>query len=220
MTKYNTISGILMELVMPEMKNTIYMLVITSILAMIFGCIVALLLIVTDKEGLHPNRIIFAIAETIVDLLMSMPFIVLAVALTPLTVMIVGTSIGRTAALVPLTIATTPIFAKFIYDGMKEVNVYLIQAAKSFGASNMQILKIMLKEAVPAIISGATLSCVTTLSSIAMMGAVGAGGIGAVAIIYGYQRSNYTVIFLVIILLAIITQAIQMAGEYMYKKWR
>ncbi|PWJ51943.1 methionine ABC transporter permease [Faecalicatena contorta] len=220
MADTSTISGILRTLVLPEMWNTIYMLLLTSILSMIFGCIVALIMICTRKGGLHANRVVFIVFETVVDLLISMPFIVLAVALTPLTVLIVGTSIGKTAALVPLTFVTTPVFAKFIYDGMLEVNPWLVQAAKSFGASDIQILRIMVKDSVPSIISGATLSCVTTLSSIAMMGAIGAGGVGAVAIIYGYQRSNYTVIWVVVGVLAVITQAIQIAGEYIYKKWR
>lgn len=214
----NTISGILKTLVLPEMWNTIYMLLLTSILSMILGFAVAMIMICTRKGGLYANRVVFIIFETIVDLLISMPFVVLAVALTPLTVLIVGTSIGKTAALVPLTFVTTPIFAKFMYDGLREVNPWLVQAAKSFGASKTQILLIMVKESIPAFISGATLSCVTTLSSIAMMGTVGAGGIGAIAIIYGYQRSNYKVIWVVVVILVIITQAIQIVGEYIYKK--
>lgn len=220
MEKYTTVSGILLNLVLPEMGNTFYMLLITTLFSMILGCGVALVMTITTKEGLHPNKIIFGVIEMTVDFLMSMPFIILAVTLTPLTLLIAGTSIGKTAALIPLTIATTPIFAKFIYDGMMDVNPTLVQAAISFGASDIQILWVMIKEAMPAIISGTTLSFVTTLSSIAMVGAVGAGGIGSVAIIYGYQRSNYLVIILVVILLAILTQIIQMTGEAIYRKWR
>ena len=215
-----TISEILNNLVLPEMGSTVYMLAITAVLSLALGIPFAMALATFRKEGLHPNTAVFAVLETIMDLLMSMPFIVLAVALTPLTVLIVGSSIGKTAALVPLTIVTTPVFAKFIYDAMIEVNPYYIEGAKSFGASDLQILRLMLKEAVPLIISGTTLSCVNMLSSIAMMGAVGAGGIGAVAIIYGYQRSNYRVIWLVVILLAILTQALQFAGERMYERWK
>lgn len=220
MADTSSISSILQTLVLPEMWNTLYMLFFTSIFSMVLGTAIALIMICTKKDGLRPNLIVFAIFETLVDLLISMPFIVLAVALTPLTLLIVGSSIGKTAALVPLTFVTAPMFAKFIYDGMLEVNPWVIQASMSYGASTWQTLRLIFKEAIPAIVSGATLSCVTTLSSIAMMGSIGAGGIGAVAIIYGYQRSNYMVIWVVVVVLAIITQLIQGLGDYIYKKWR
>lgn len=174
MNNYDTIRGIIEELIFPEIGNTIYMLFFASVFSLLSGVLVAVVLSITDKNGLMPNAFIFTVTEVAVDLLMSMPFIVLAVAVMPLTSVLVGTSIGKTAALVPLTIATTPIFAKFIYEALQEVNAYLIMAAKSFGASKLQITVIMLKEAVPAIISSTTLSCITTLNSVSMMGAVGA----------------------------------------------
>lgn len=220
MSDQYSIAEIMTELILPEIGSTIFMLAVTSVFSFVFGLAVAVVMADVRKDGLHPLPALFHVLEVITDLLMSMPFIVLAVALTPLTRMIVGTSIGMKAAIVPLTIVTTPVFAKFIYNALIEVNPYLIEAARSFGASDARILLLMVREAVPAIISGTTLSTVTTLGSVAMMGAIGAGGVGAIAIIYGYQRSNYTVIYLVVIVLAVFTQLVQMTGDAIYRKRR
>lgn len=213
-----SLTEIIFELVLPELGNTLYMLFLTTIFALVFGIIIALIMIYTDPQGLRPNRKVNLILEAIVDILMSMPFIILAVALIPFTRLIMGTCIGKTAALVPLIIATTPFIAKMIRDDLREVNGWTIEAAKSFGASDLRILYIMLKESVPNIVSGTTLSSIYTLGSTAMVGAVGAGGVGAVAIIYGYQMQNYKVIAVVVIVLIIFVQILQWAGDFSYKK--
>jgi D-methionine transport system permease protein len=152
--------------------------------------------------------------------MMSMPIVVLAVALFPLTTLILGTCVGRTAAIFPLTLVTTPMFTKFIYDGLLTVNKYMVQAAVSFGASDLQILWIMLKETVPSMISGITISSISVLGVATMMGAIGAGGIGAVAITYGYRFSNYQLIWAIVVILIALTAVIQLIGDTLYKKWR
>jgi D-methionine transport system permease protein len=133
--------------------------------------------------------------------------------------MMMGTSIGEKAAIFPLTIAATPFMARVIEGGLKAVDQKLIEAARSFGASDWQIItRVMLKEAMPLIVSGTTLSAITFLSATTLAGAVGAGGIGAVALNYGYQSFNNTVLYTSVIILFIMVQVIQIAGDWLYKK--
>ena len=220
MISSKTLGELVEEYVVPELFNTIYMLVFTVIFSLILGCIVALIMIYTSKDGLKPNRFIHGFLEIFTDVMMSMPIVVLAVALFPVTTFILGTCVGKTAAILPLTVVTTPMFSKFIYDGLLTVNKYMIQAAVSFGASDLQILWIMLKETVPSIISGVTISSISVLGVATMMGAIGAGGIGAVAITYGYRYSNYDLIWVIVLILIVITALIQFCGDALYKKWR
>ena len=192
---------------------------ISTILATLIGFILAIILVVTDEGGLQPNKIINSILGFIVNTLRSFPFIILVVAIIPLTRAIVGKSIGETAALVPLTIGSAPFIARVIEGALKEVDKGLIEAAKSFGASNFQIIfKVMVKEAMPSIISGITLSIISIIGYSAMAGAVGAGGVGAVALTYGYQRFDNAVMIYTVITLIIIVQLLQGAGNLAYRK--
>lgn len=218
--KYQTVGEIILELIIPEMGNTLYMLFFTTIFSLFFGVLIAAVMMYTKKDGLHPNWLCHGFLEISVDVFMSFPFVVLAVALIPFTRLLIGTSVGKTAAIVPLTVATTAVFSKFIYDALLDVNEWMVEAAKSFGASGFQIIKIMFREALPAIVSGTTLSIITTMGPAAMMGALGAGGIGAVAVLYGFKRNNQLVMLVVVVVLVIFTQLIQMAGEFVYKHWR
>ena len=137
----------------------------------------------------------------------------------PLTKIIVGKSIGTTAAIVPLTIAAAPFVARIIESALKEVDPGVVEAAKSFGASNTQIIfKVMLKEAVPSIISGLTLTIISIIGYSAMAGTVGAGGLGDLAVRYGYQRYQTDVMIVTVIILVIIVQVLQSLGNYLYKK--
>ncbi len=168
---------------------------------------------------MQPNKIINSILGFIVNTLRSFPFIILVVAIIPLTRAIVGKSIGETAALVPLTIGAAPFIARVIEGALKEVDKGLIEAAKSFGASDFQIIfKVMVKEAMPSIISGITLSIISIIGYSAMAGAVGAGGVGAVALTYGYQRFDNAVMIYTVITLIIIVQLLQGAGNLAYRK--
>ena len=207
------------DILIEALGQTIYMVGISTILATLIGFILAIVLVVTDEGGLKPNKIINSILGFIVNTLRSFPFIILVVAIIPLTRAIVGKSIGETAALVPLTIGAAPFIARVIEGALKEVDKGLIEAAKSFGASDFQIIfKVMVKEAMPSIISGITLSIISIIGYSAMAGAVGAGGVGAVALTYGYQRFDNAVMTYTVITLIIIVQLLQGAGNLAYKK--
>ncbi|WP_297994504.1 methionine ABC transporter permease [uncultured Clostridium sp.] len=207
------------EILIEALGQTLYMVGISTILATLIGFILAIVLVITEKDGLKPNKVINSILGFIVNTLRSFPFIILVVAIIPLTRMIVGKSIGETAALVPLTIGSAPFIARVIEGALKEVDKGLIEAAKSFGASDFQIIfKVMIKEAMPSIISGITLSIISIIGYSAMSGAVGAGGVGAVALTYGYQRFDNAVMIYTVITLIIIVQLLQGAGNLAYKK--
>lgn len=207
------------DILIEALGQTIYMVGISTILATLIGFILAIVLVVTDEGGLKPNKIINSILGFIVNTLRSFPFIILVVAIIPLTRAIVGKSIGETAALVPLTIGAAPFIARVIEGALKEVDKGLIEAAKSFGASDFQIIfKVMVKEAMHSIISGITLSIISIIGYSAMAGAVGAGGVGAVALTYGYQRFDNAVMIYTVITLIIIVQLLQGAGNLAYKK--
>ena len=207
------------DILIEALGQTIYMVGISTILATLIGFILAIILVVTDEGGLQPNKIINSILGFIVNTLRSFPFIILVVAIIPLTRAIVGKSIGETAALVPLTIGSAPFIARVIEGALKEVDKGLIEAAKSFAASNFQIIfKVMVKEAMPSIISGITLSIISIIGYSAMAGAVGAGGVGAVALTYGYQRFDNAVMIYTVITLIIIVQLLQGAGNLAYRK--
>ncbi|MDU2122870.1 MAG: methionine ABC transporter permease [Clostridium celatum] len=207
------------DILIEALGQTIYMVGISTILATLIGFILAIILVVTDEGGLQPNKIINSILGFVVNTLRSFPFIILVVAIIPLTRAIVGKSIGETAALVPLTIGAAPFIARVIEGALKEVDKGLIEAAKSFGASDFQIIfKVMVKEAMPSIISGITLSIISIIGYSAMAGAVGAGGVGAVALTYGYQRFDNAVMIYTVITLIIIVQLLQGAGNLAYRK--
>ena len=207
------------DILIEALGQTIYMVGISTILATLIGFILAIVLVVTDEGGLKPNKIINSILGFVVNTLRSFPFIILVVAIIPLTRAIVGKSIGETAASVPLTIGAAPFIARVIEGALKEVDKGLIEAAKSFGASDFQIIfKVMVKEAMPSIISGITLSIISIIGYSAMAGAVGAGGVGAVALTYGYQRFDNAVMIYTVITLIIIVQLLQGAGNLAYKK--
>lgn len=155
----------------------------------------------------------------IVNIFRSFPFIILIVAISSFTRLVVGTSIGNTAALVPITVGTAPFIARLIESSLNEVDKGLIEAAKSFGATNVQIIfKVMVKESVPSIVLGVTLTIISVLGYTAIAGAVGAGGLGNVAIVYGYQQFDKNVMFFTVVALVILVQIIQNLGDFLYKK--
>ena len=207
------------ELLWPAIKETLIMVVPSTMLAVLIGFIPAIILVVTDEKGLKPNKAVYMTLDFIINVLRSLPFVILMIAIVPLTKFIVGTSIGEIAAIVPLTLASAPFIARIIESALKEVDEGVIEAAKSFGATDMQIIfKVMLKEAVPAIVSGITLSLISIIGYSAMAGTIGAGGLGALAVRYGYQRFQTDVMVVTVIVLIIIVQIIQELGNYLYNK--
>ncbi|CAB1247151.1 methionine ABC transporter, permease component [Clostridiaceae bacterium BL-3] len=209
------------QIVLPELGKTIYMVLIATLLSSIIGILLAIVLMITDREGLKPNKYIYQILNVFINIVRSFPFIILIVAIIPLTRIIVGTSIGEKAAIVPLTVVGAPYIARIIESSLKEVDKELIEAAKSFGASNFQIIfRIMVTEALPSIISGITLAIISILGCTAMAGAVGAGGLGAVALTYGYENFNYTIMYGTVFFLIILVQLIQSMGNFLYKAFK
>lgn len=214
-----TFGKIFTALIFPSLMATLKMLIISGILSVFFGFFVGVVLVVTDKGGLKPNKIIYQILDIIVNIVRSFPFIILMISIIPLTRLLTGSSIGEMAALVPLTVAAIPFMARIFQSSLKEVDPELIEATKSFGASNTQIiLKVMLVEAIPSIISGISLGIINLLGATAMAGAIGAGGLGATALTYGYQNFNYKIMYTIVVILILLVILIQFTGDWLYKK--
>lgn len=206
-------------LILPAFFATLRMVLVSGVLATLIGMVLGIVLVLTDKDGLSPNRVVFRIFDVFVNIIRSFPFIILIVTIIPLTRLIVGSSIGEVAALVPLTVACSPFMGRIFQNAFKEVDPALIEAAKSFGASKMQImLKVYLKEGLPSVISGLSLGLINLLGCSAMAGAVGAGGLGAVALQYGYQNFNVRVMYSIVAILIVLVAAIQYFGDWVYRK--
>lgn len=206
------------DIILKAFNETVFMTFYSTIFSVILGFILAVILTISAEDGLRPNKIIYKVLDVIINILRSFPFIILMVFIIPLTRAIVGTSIGKEAAIVPLTFAAAPFVARIIESSLREVDKGVIEAAKSFGASDFQIIfKVMLKEAVPSIVSGLTLTIISIIGYSAMAGTVGGGGLGYLAVSYGYQRFQKDVMIVTVIILIIIVQALQMLGNYLYK---
>lgn len=207
------------ELLAPAIAETLLMVISSTILAVIIGFIPAIILTVTDEDGLKPNKVVYKSLDFIVNTLRSFPFIILMVVIIPFTRLIIGTSIGPFATIVPLTIAAAPFVSRVVESALKEVDPGVIEAAKSFGSTNKQIIfKVMLKEAIPSIVSGITLTLISVIGYSAMAGIIGGGGLGALAVRYGYQRFQTDVMVVTVIVLIIIVQLLQSLGNYLYNK--
>ena len=214
-----TFAQIFKMLIVPAFFATLKMLAIAGVMSTFLGFFFGVILVVTEKGGLYENVVINRILDFIVNMIRSFPFIILMISIIPFTRLIAGTSIGETAALVPLTVACTPFMARIFQNSFKEVDPALIEAAQSFGASKWQIVfKVMLKESVPSIISGLCLAIINLLGCTAMAGAIGAGGLGAVALQYGYQSFNLKIMYSIVVILIILVALIQYFGDWIYKK--
>lgn len=207
------------KLIYDALLQTLYMVSVSTIFSVIIGAIPAIILTLTAPNGLKPNEGVYKALDFIINILRSFPFIILLVAVVPLTKIIVGKSIGTTAAIVPLTIAAAPFAARVIESSLREVNPGVIEAAKSFGATNFQILtRVMLKEALPSIILGITLTVISVISYSAMAGAIGGGGLGDIAVQYGYHRFKTDITVYTVIILIILVQVVQSLGNFIYRK--
>ena len=199
--------------------QTIYMTLVSTILAYLIGIPIGVILNISSKEGIRPNKIINFTVGMIVNILRSVPFLILAVFLIPFTRAIIGTSIGTTAMLVPLIIAAAPYIARMVESSLKEVDQGKIEAAQAMGSSNMNIiLKVLLPEAKPSLIVGAAITTATILGYTAMAGFIGGGGLDDIALRYGYYRYQKDVMFVSIVILIIIVQVLQELGLYIAKK--
>lgn len=204
----------ILALLWKSFLETLYMVIVSSTLATVFGIPLGVLLLVTDKGHILENPLINKPLGAVVNMLRSTPFIILMVAIIPLTRILAGTSIGTTAACVPLTIAAIPFTGRLVETSLKEVPQGLIEAAQAMGASPLEIIrKVLIPEAMPAIIDNITNVIVNLISYSAMAGAIGGGGLGDLAIRYGYQRFRADVMIATIAILVVVVQIIQSSGN-------
>ncbi|EGQ3938315.1 methionine ABC transporter permease [Staphylococcus pseudintermedius] len=201
--------------------QTLYMVTFSLVLGAIIGIPLGILLVVTRQNGIWPNAIIHHILNPMINILRSIPFIILLIAIIPFTKLIVGTSIGTTAAIVPLTVYVAPYIARLVENSLLEVDAGIIEAAHAMGASPMQIIRyFLLPEALGSLILSITTAIIGLIGATAMAGAVGGGGIGDMALVYGYQRFDTLVIVITVVVLVIIVQLIQSVGNVLAKKVR
>lgn len=193
--------------------DTLYMTFVSTIFAYLFAFPLGIALVVTKKDGLHPMGFLNRFLDVVVNIGRSVPFLILLIAVIPLTKLIAGKSYGSTATIVPLVIASTPFIARLIESSLQEVDQGVIEAAQSMGASIKTIVfKVLIPEAKTSLIVGATIAIGTILSYSAMAGVVGGGGLGDIAIRYGYNRYQYDIMLMTVILLIILVQVLQMIG--------
>lgn len=199
--------------------ETIYMTLLSSLIAYIIGLPLGVVLSITDQNGICPNSFVNRVLGFIVNFFRSIPFIVLMVAMLPVAKFILGTSLGNGAVIVMLVIAAAPYVGRMVESSIKEVNSGVIEAAQSMGCTNFQIItRVLLPEAKPALIHGAVISMVTILGYSAMAATIGGTGLGQIAIIYGHQRSNSDITWICVLLMVLIVQAIQIVGTYIERK--
>ena len=191
-------------------QETFFMTIFSSVLSYAIGIPLGVLLYCTDKEGLTPNAGIYNVLSIIVNVFRSIPFLILLILVLPITKAIVGTTIGAKAVIPPLVISASPYIARMVESSLKEVDLGVIEAAKSMGASNLQIImRVLLSESKPSLLIGAAISITTILGYSVMAGVVGGGGLGDVAIRYGYYRYNREIMLITVVLLVIIVQVLQ-----------
>ncbi|MGN0326846.1 MAG: methionine ABC transporter permease [Lachnospiraceae bacterium] len=193
--------------------ETLYMTIVSTAVAYLFGLPLGVLVCITDKDGICPNRFVNTIFGVLINIVRSIPFLILLVAILPFTRLVVGTTIGSTATIVPLVVAATPYVARMVESSLKEVDAGVIEAANAMGSTPFQIVwKVLLVEARPSLLVGSVISLATILSYSAMAGFVGGGGLGAIAINYGYYRYNDKVMLITVCLLVVIVQLFQEVG--------
>ena len=199
--------------------ETVYMTLISSAFAYLIGLPLGVILNVTDKKGIAPHPKLNSVLGFVVNFFRSIPFIILMVAMLPVAKFLVGTMIGNKAVIVMLIVAAAPYVARMVESSLNEVNVGVIEAAQSMGASNFEIIcKVLVPEAKPALITGAAISVVTILGYSAIAATIGGTGLGQIAIIYGHQRSNDDITWICVFLIWIIVQVIQELGRYIAVK--
>ncbi len=206
-------------IILKATMETLYMVFWSTVLSVAIGFIPAVVLTLTAPDGLKPNKIVYEILSFIVNVFRSFPFIILMVILIPFTRFLVGKSIGTNAAIVSLTISAIPYIARVFETSMRETDPGVIEAARSFGATDMQILfRVYVKESWPRMLNGIVLLIISLVGYTAMAGTIGGGGIGDVAIRFGYQAYKIEYLVVCSIILIVFVQAVQMIGNYIFRK--
>lgn len=204
----------MLDLVLKGLWETVYMTVGATVLSYIVGLPLGLILAATAADGVRPNRGVNLVLGAIVNVLRSVPFLILLYTVIPVTRFIVGTAIGTKATIVPLFISAFPFVARLVESSAREVDRGVIEASRSMGASVWQVVvKVLVPEAMPSILSGATIAATTILGYSAMAGVAGGGGLGAIAINYGYSRYNYAVMLTMCAVIVIVVQLIETLGK-------
>ena len=203
------------EMLMEGVVDTLYMTIVSTFFSYVFGIVMAVVLVICRKDGIRPNPVVYSVLDVVVNLTRSFPFLILMIAVIPFTRYIVGTTIGNNATVVPLVIAAAPFVARLIESSLLEVDNGVVEAAQSMGASTWQIItKVLLPEAMPSLINGSAVAAITILGYSAMSGAVDGGGLGKLAIMYGYNRYQTDIMIATVILLIIIVQIFQSFGNW------
>lgn len=209
-------SRLILDLLWRATAETLEMVLTSGLLAVAGGLPLAVLLVLTSPAGLYPLPLLSRILGGIVDAVRAVPFIILLVLLIPFTRMVVGTALGTTAAIVPLSIAAIPYFARIAEVSLREVDAGLVDAVRAMGGTRWMVVRyVLLPESLPGLISGFTVTLVTLVGASAMAGAIGAGGLGDLAIRYGYQRFNTTVMLGVVAVLVVLVMLLQGAGNFL-----
>ena len=200
-------------MILNGVKETLYMTLASTILGYVLGLPMGICLAVSDKDGLKPNAVLYKILDLISNIVRSIPFLILLILVIPLTRLLVGQSYGSSATIVPLVVAAVPFIARMVESSAKEVDEGVIESAKAMGAGNFTIItRVLLVEARTSLITGATIAIGTILGYSAMAGTVGGGGLGDIAIRYGYYRYQSEIMIVTVVLLVILVQIFQSAG--------
>lgn len=209
----------MVDVILKGTWQTLYMVFFSTLIAVVVGFIPAVILTLTADDGLKPNKVVYGILDVIVNVFRSFPFVILMIIVIPVTRFIAGTSIGTTAAIVPLTFYAIPFIARVFENALRETDPGVIEAAKSFGATDMQIIfRVYFKESVPRLLNGVVLLIINMIGASAMAGTLGGGGLGDIAIRKGYQGYNLAYLTVTSIVLIVIVQLVQGIGNVIYKK--
>jgi D-methionine transport system permease protein len=207
------------DIILNASGQTLYMVFWSTVFSVVLGFVPAVILVLTAPDGLRPNRIVYETLSFLVNTFRSFPFIILLVIIIPFTRMVAGKAIGTTAAIVPLTVSAIPYIARIFETSLRETDPGVIEAARSFGASDLQILfRVYIKESIPRMLNGVILLIISLVGYSAMAGTVGGGGIGDLAIRYGYQQYKTEYLLVCSIILIVFVQLVQMLGNYLYKR--
>ena len=205
------------DIVLPAIPETLIMIFVSALIAFIIGLPWAIITYMTRPDGLKPNKVVYAISNGLINIFRSLPAIILIIILAPLSRIIIGKAIGTAAAIVTLTFAAAPFVARLFEGYFLEVELGIIEAAKSMGANNTEIIKVILKETFPQGILGITMTIINLVGYSAMAGVLGGGGLGDIAIRYGYQRNQIDVLWCSVLIIVIIVQLVQFIGNSLYK---
>lgn len=207
------------DMIITGIGQTLYMTILSTVVGYVFGLPLGVMLAVSDKDGLRPNRAVYKVLDVISNIIRSIPFLILLILIIPLTRIIVGQSYGSSATVVPLVVAAIPFIGRMVESSIKEVDAGVVEAARSMGASDLRIIvKVLLLESRISLITGATIAIGTILGYSAMAGSVGGGGLGDIAIRYGYYRYESQIMIVTVILLVVLVQVFQSIGMIIASK--